>query len=39
VRGRSSYGASCLGGAASPEIKWAQRGDWAALARNWHLAD
>jgi hypothetical protein len=35
VRGRSSYGASCPGQPASPPVvKWAQCGDWAALARN-----
>jgi hypothetical protein len=36
VRGRSSYGPACPGGkTALPAVKWAQAGDWAALARNW----
>jgi hypothetical protein len=40
VRGRSSYGAACPDGSlASPRIKWAQAGDWAAMARNWHLEE
>ena len=39
VRGRSSYGASWSGGpTVMPVVKWAQSGDWAALARGWHLA-
>lgn len=35
VRGRSSYGAACPSSpAAPPAVKWAQAGDWAALARH-----
>jgi uncharacterized protein (TIGR02996 family) len=40
VRGRSSYGATCSSNpTALPVVKWAQAGDWAAMARNWHLGE
>jgi hypothetical protein len=37
VRGRSSYGAARPSEHAGPPVvKWAQCGDWAALARGWY---
>jgi hypothetical protein len=37
--GASSYGASCLSDPeAMPCVKWAQWGDWCALAHNWYWA-
>jgi hypothetical protein len=38
VRAGSSYGAYALPGHALPVVKWAQTGDWAALARTWFVA-
>jgi hypothetical protein len=38
VRGRSSYGAACASSTGPPEVKWAQCGDWAGLARGWHFS-
>lgn len=38
TRDRSSYGARWSGQIADPpDVKWAQAGDWAALARNWYF--
>ncbi len=34
VRGRCSYGAFVADSNATPTVKWAQAGDWAAAARN-----
>jgi hypothetical protein len=40
VRGRSSYGAlSPRAEQHLPTVKWAQAGDWAALARGWFVGD
>jgi hypothetical protein len=39
VRERCSYGAMWSGDISTPPVvKWAQAGDWAALARNWYIA-
>jgi hypothetical protein len=38
VRGRSRYGAIApTADRSCPTVKWAQAGDWAALARGWYL--
>lgn len=39
VRGRCSYGAYSVPGHTLPIVKWAQYGDWAALARTWFVGD
>lgn len=37
VRDGSSYGAYVITGHPLPVVKWAQTGDWAALARGWFV--
>jgi hypothetical protein len=37
VREASSYGAYVIPGHPLPVVKWAQTGDWAAIARNWFV--
>ena len=38
-RGRCSYGATLPTASPSPVVKWAQAGDWAALARSWFIGE
>jgi hypothetical protein len=37
VLGRCSYGATLIDSQPLPVVKWAQAGDWAALARGWFV--